>query len=60
MFNMNWIESEESGTLYPDHNLTIGLIYRNLDETNLYLIESRDQKLKNKPETEELNKQRSS
>ena len=57
MFKINWIESEENGMLLPDYNSTIGLIYRNLDETNLYLIESRDMKLKNnnKPETEEQN-----
>ena len=58
MFKINWIESEENGMLLPDYNSTIGLIYRNLDETNLYLIESRDMKLKNnnKPETEEQNR----
>jgi hypothetical protein len=52
MFKINWIESE-NGILLPDYNSTIGLIYRNLDETNLYLIESRDQKLKfTNPDTE--------
>lgn len=54
MFKINQIEDKESGMLLPDYNSTIGLIYRNLDETNLYLMESRYQKLNNiKPETEE-------
>jgi hypothetical protein len=53
MFKRNWIE-DESGNLFLDYNSTIRLIYRNLDETNLYLIEERYLKLNNaKPETEE-------
>jgi hypothetical protein len=57
MFNINWEEDNGNGILIPDYNSIIGLIWRNLDEANIYLIESRDQKLKNtKPETEDQNK----
>jgi hypothetical protein len=54
MFKINWIEDKENGMYLPDYNSTIGLIYRNLDQTNLDLIKIRDQKLKNNNKKKEL------